>query len=171
MSEKRLVDSGVYKNIPSLTMTERFNAANRTAAYIFVGYHKALAEEFGEEKAIEIGKKATTIYAPLIINDVARLIGVEQMDDLLTNARVLAVQEEQILGAASTCLEASPKRLVRSMSYCPWGEIVPPGVCTAMIEGCDLLYKTSSSYPDYKVTHDSSYHATGICRYVVEKIK
>jgi hypothetical protein len=99
--------------------------------------------------------------------EISKLLGNKAGTELLAFAKINAIFEEQVLGASATTLEASSERVVRQLSYCPWGELVPRGVCTAMIEGMNDVFEPLG----IRVTRDSMYCDTGACRYIAEKVK
>lgn len=170
MLKGNMIDPAVYKDMPRLTQRERFILINRLCGNVWGGYHSKIAEEFGEEKAVEITKKVCGyVFWDKLLPEISQLLGVDanQSPDLISYGKFIAFIEEEIMGCSVSAMESTSERVVRNHSFCPWGDVMPGGVCKSFMAYMDDLMKPFG----FRVTQQSLYCDTGMCRYTTEKEK
>ena len=152
-------------SIPSIETKDAHDLALATWGMMCDGLLAPMVEEHGQEKALEILRpylEKPGESAPVF----AEMMGIEG-NDALAIASIFLLYENEVLKVEGKITEASPERVVKQSTKCPFANCTS-GFCWAFTIMAEGMAKAIN--PDYKVTVTSVMtEGAPICEWIVEK--
>ena len=150
---------------PKVASDDALNLALVTWGQMYSAAHQALVDKFGQEEALEILRPYLSKIgegAPIF----AEMMGITGKDAISIGS-LFCLYEEQICKVEGRVVEASPDRVVKESTKCPFQNL-PPTFCHAFT--IMAIGMAEAINPDYKLTTPMMM-TTGdpICRWVIEK--
>ena len=154
-------------NIPEVPTEDALNLALLTWGQMYNAAHQALVDKFGEDEALEILRPYLAKIgegAPLF----AEMMGITGKD-AISIASLFCLYEGQICKIEGKVTEASPERVVKESTKCPF-QGLPPAFCQAFT--IMAIGMSEAINPDYKLTTPKMMTAGDpICQWVIENKK
>jgi hypothetical protein len=151
--------------VPKMSPDEAHSLALLTWGQMYAAAHQAMVDKFGADEALEILRPYLTKIgegAPIF----AGMMGITG-NDALSIASLFCLYEGQVCKIEGEVTEATPDRVVKESTKCPF-QGLPPAFCKAFT--IMAVSMSEAINPEYRLTTPKMMSAGDtICQWIVEK--